>query len=159
MERQIATTKEQSDRLLQCGVPAESADMSYQFIDDCVNNTDNPICNTPKEQYNTLIGYGFGDSRIHITPAWSLSALLGLLPTSLLGPTGNEYMLELSKLRMHRVWEVQWYNGRSRFITYDKQKKFCKLWSKSPIEACVRTIEWLVENGYKLNGIEKGGGK
>lgn len=29
MERQIATTREQSDRLLKCGVPAESADMCY----------------------------------------------------------------------------------------------------------------------------------
>ena len=159
MERQIATTKEQSARLLQCGVPAESADMCYQFIDDCVNNTDKPICNTPKEQYNTLIGYGFGDSRIHITPAFSLSCLLGLLPTSILSPMGNEYMLELSKLRMHNTWEVQWYNGRNRFITYDRQKKFCRLWSKSPIEACVKAIEWLTANGYKLNGIEKGGEK
>lgn len=157
MKTNISTTREQSDRLLQCGVPDESADMCYQFIDDCVNNTDKPICNTPKEQYNTLIGYGFGDSRIHITPAFSLSALLGLLPTSILGPTGNEYMLELSKLRMHCAWEVQWWNGRSRFTTYDKKKKFHKLWDKSPIEACVKAIEWLTERGYKLNAIEKGG--
>uniref|UniRef100_A0AAU8AUN1 Uncharacterized protein n=1 Tax=Dulem virus 40 TaxID=3145758 RepID=A0AAU8AUN1_9CAUD len=92
-----------------------------------------------------------------VAPAFSLSALLGLLPTSILSPMGDEYMLELSKLRMHDAWEVQWYNGRSRFITYDKQKKFCKLWSKSPIESCVKAIEWLMENGYKLNGIEKGG--
>ena len=90
-------------------------------------------------------------------PVWSLSALLGLLPTSILGPTGNKYMLELSKLRMHDAWEVQWWNGRSRFTTYDKEKKFHKLWDKSPIEACVKAIEWLTANGYKLNGIEKGG--
>ena len=73
MTTNIATTKEQSARLLQCGMSAESADMCYQFIDECCNNTNNPICSTPKEQYATVSGYGFGDHRIHITPAWSLS--------------------------------------------------------------------------------------
>ena len=80
MTTNIATTKEQSARLLQCGVSPESADMCYQFIDECFNNTDNPICSTPKEQYATVSGYGFGDHRIHITPAWSLSALPRLHP-------------------------------------------------------------------------------
>lgn len=85
------------------------------------------------------------------SPAWSLSALLGLLPSSISSPLGNEYRLELSKLRMHNAWEVQWWYNRSRFTTYDKQKKFHKLWDKSPIEACVKAIEWLTSNGYKLN--------
>lgn len=64
---------------------------------------------------------------------------------------GNKYMLELSSLRMHDAWEVQWFNGREKFRTYDKQKVFYKLWDKSPIEACVKAIEWLTANGYKLN--------
>lgn len=141
MERQIATTREQSDRLLQCGVPAESADMHFDM---------------DEERYK--VGRFTGViAKLRRPQAWSLSALLSLLPTSLLGPTGNEYMLELSKLRMHDAWEVQWWNGRSRFTTYDKEKKFHKLWDKSPIEACVKAIEWLTANGYKLNGIEKGG--
>lgn len=62
-------------------------------------------------------------------------------------------MLELSKRRMHNVWEVQWVYSRSRFTTYNKQKVFQKLWNKSPIEACVKAIEWLMTNGYKLNEI------
>lgn len=86
-----------------------------------------------------------------VIPAWSLSRLLSLLPTSIMSPLGNEYMLELSKLRMHDAWEVQWFSGRDRFRTYDKKKNFHKLWDKSPIEACVKAIEWVTSNGYKLN--------
>lgn len=144
----IATNKNQSARLLECGVSADTADMCYDSgalslmdYDSAVHERD-----SRRESYE-------------VVPAWSLSSLLSLLPTSLLGPTGNEYMLELSKLRMHSAWEVQWWNGGSRFTTYDKKKKFRKLWDKSPIEACVKAIEWLTERGYTLNVIEKGGEK
>lgn len=137
MERQIATTSEQSSRLLRCGVSADTADMigiepNYGY--EC-------------EPWSSMQGQ---DTRGYF-PAWSLSVLLGLLPTAILSPMGNKYMLELSKLRMHDAWEVQWFNGREKFRTYDKQKVFHNLWDKSPIEACVKAIEWLTGNGYKLN--------
>lgn len=135
--RQIATTREQSARLLACGISADTADMigiepNYGY--EC-------------EPWSSMQGQ---DTRGYF-PAWSLSALLGLLPTAILSPMGNKYMLELSSLRMHDAWEVQWFNGREKFRTYDKQKVFHKLWDKSPIEACVKAIEWLTANGYKLN--------
>lgn len=142
MERQIATTSDQSQRLLRCGVSADTADMCYDSgalslmdYDSAVHERD-----SRRESYEVI-------------PAWSLSRLLSLLPTSIMSPLGNEYMLELSKRRMHNVWEVQWVYSRSRFTTYNKQKVFQKLWDKSPIEACVKAIEWLTSNGYKLNEI------
>ena len=134
MKTNIATTQDQSERLLQCGVSADTADMMF--------TPHNTLSIEPYKQALKDRGY---------IPAWSLSALLSLLPTSILSPMGNEYMLELSRLRMHDAWEVQWFNGRERFRTYDKQKVFHKLWDKSPIEACVKAIEWLTANGYKLN--------
>lgn len=132
----IATDKSQSQRLLECGVSADTADMMF--------TPHNTLSSEPYKEALKDRGY---------IPAWSLSALLSLLPTSILSPMGNEYMLELSRLRMHDAWEVQWFNGRERFRTYDKQKVFHKLWDKSPIEACVKAIEWLAANGYKLNEI------
>lgn len=153
MERQIATTKEQSDRLLKCGASAESADMCYQFIDDCVNNTDKPICNTPKEQYNTLIGYGFGDSRIHITPAWSLSALLGLLPKEI-DIDGYPYRISIYfESPDEPVIGNQWclfykpkkHNEKSHYIDD------VPMYAPALIECSILMIEWLVANGYKLN--------
>lgn len=135
MKTEIATTRDQSARLLKCGVSAESADMA-RYEDDEV----------PMMPWDWTTG-SYGGT----FPAWSLSRLLSLLPTSITSPLGNEYMLELSKRRMHNVWEVQWVYSSSRFTTYDKHKVFQKLWNKSPIEACVKAIEWLTSNGYKLN--------
>lgn len=139
----IATTQDQSARLLRCGVSAETADMFYQT----------PITASQKATREDILLVRQADKTLFDTdiPAWSLSALLSLLPTSILSPMGNEYMLELSKLRMHDAWEVQWFSGRDRFRTYDKKKNFHKLWDKSPIEACVKAIEWLTEHNYKLN--------
>lgn len=137
MERQIATTSEQSQRLLRCGVSADTADMSWVVLSDDTET----LTAIPNLAQSEVINF----------PAWSLSRLLSLLPTSILSPMGNEYMLELSKLRMHDAWEVQWFSGRDRFRTYDKKKNFHKLWDKSPIEACVKAIEWVTSNGYKLN--------
>lgn len=157
MKTNICTSREQSDRLLNCGVSADSADMCYYHVDDCLNNSDKPVYNTPKEQFDFLVGCGFGDYRIHITPAWSLSRLFELLPKSIISPMGNDYRLELSTSRMHDEWEVQWTYNCGRFHTYDNQRVFHKLWYASPIEACVKAIEWLTECGYQLNDIEKGG--
>ncbi len=156
MERQIATTKEQSDRLLKCGVPAESADMCYQFIDDCVNNTDKPICNTPKEQYNTLIGYGFGDSRIHITPAFSLSALLSLLPKEI-DIDGYPFRISIYFENAEEpVIGNQW-------CLYYKPKKHNEksriddvpMYATDLVECAVLMAEWLYNHSHKLNEIKE----
>lgn len=144
MKTQLATAQDQSARLLECGVSAESADMSWIVPNRLV---------TGGVGFPTLMcaEYFNHDDSLRQTPAWSLSALLGLLPASILSPMGDKYMLELSKLRMHDAWEVQWFNGSSRVSTRDKQWNFHCLWDKSPIEACVKAIEWLSANGYKLN--------
>ena len=153
MNTNIATTQDQSERLLRCGVPAESADMCYQHIDDCVNNTDKPICNTPKEQYNTLIGYRFGDSRIHITPAWSLSALLGFLPFKIHSDK-YEYWLDVAPMDYGKQWSIGYY-------CMEKPRVIKGLThTDSLIECAVQEIEWLTANGYNLNYCpchEKGG--
>lgn len=142
MKTNIATDKSQSQRLLACGVPADTADMVWtRFESD----------GEKYEQLGVMDESAYEVASLNPTPAWSLSRLLSLLPTSIMSPLGNEYMLELSKRRMHNVWEVQWVYSRSRFATYNKQKVFHKIWDKSPIEACVKAIEWLSENGYKLN--------
>ena len=138
MKHQIATTPEQSKRLLACGLNYKTADMTLSFCNDSFYE----LMATP---------FHYGCFTEKDAPAWSLSALLALLPTSLTSAMGNKYMLELSKLRMHNAWEVQWFNGRERWRTVDKDKKYHKLWDESPIEACVRAIEYLTANGYTLN--------
>ena len=65
----IATDKSQSQRLLECGVSADTADMCYDSgalslmdYDSAVHERD-----SHRESYE-------------VVPAWSLSTLLGLLP-------------------------------------------------------------------------------
>lgn len=145
MKIQIVTTCEQSQRLLRCGVSADTADMCYQFIDECVNNTDNPICNTPKEQFDTIRGYGFGNYRIHITPAWSLSALLGLLPKRIKRGDCSDYTLSLSCDGC--FWDLEY--TYARYCGEDDSLVLFE--DADPIEVCVKAIEWLTENNYKLN--------
>lgn len=90
MERQIATTREQSDRLLKCGVPAESADMhwygaivprggSLTSMPEPSEEWDlwaTPYSCMPEELQVAKLMEDYNE----IIPAWSLSALLGLLP-------------------------------------------------------------------------------
>ncbi len=140
MENKIATNPSQSQRLKACGVDPKTADMCLRK--DWPDSEELSLRTFPPFCKNDI-------------PAYSLSRLLSLLPTSITSILGNEYFLELSKVRMHNAWEVQWHNGRCRWPTHDKSGKFCKLWDKSPIEACVKAIEWLTENGYKLNEIEE----
>ena len=138
MKNQIATNPEQSQRLIACGVDPKCAD--FVWMEDKPN---------PRLTLRTEI---IEDSNPYIVAfGWSMSALIAMLPTYLTSAMGNKYMLELSKLRMHNAWEVQWFNGRERWRTVDKDKKYHKLWDESPIEACVKAIEWLAANGYNFN--------
>lgn len=146
MKTNIATTQDQSARLLRCGVSADTADMCYQFIDECVNNTDKPICSTPKEQFDTIRGYGFGNSRIHITPAWSLSALLGLIPHVIEVYDDGDYYFSLAQ----EFPASEDYHSAYKYCWADDDV-FVGKRSSCPIEACVQLIEWLMENNYKLN--------
>ena len=143
MNKGISTTREQSARLLQCGVDPKMSDMCW-YKARAAN----------KEGYTWILiteNYRIRRNSVEFIPAWSLSTLLSLLPTSMMSANGTAYMLELSKLRMHDQWEVQWWFGGRRWSTSDKSKTYHKLWDKSPIEACVKAIEWLTANNYKLN--------
>lgn len=151
MERQIATTREQSDRLLKCGVPAESADFA-RYEDDS--------CSMMEWDWSTG-SYG------GTYPAWSLSALLSLLPKEL-----NDFPFTKWYEPFQDGWEIcdkedeSTINGEVKLYFSDGCWIVDYEWdgfigrmpqSDNPIEACVLAIGLLAANGYKLNGIEKGG--
>lgn len=143
MERQIATTREQSDRLLKCGVPAESADMSI--------DTDT--------QKLYLCAYSERVDKSHEVPAFSLSALLGLLPKEI-EIDGYPYRISIYYEDTDEpVIGNQW-------CLYYKPKKNTEkshyiddvpMYAPDLIECAVQMIIWLTDNGYALNGVEKGG--
>lgn len=137
MIQQIATTREQSDRLLQCGVTADSADMCYDSgalslmdYDSAVHERD-----SRRETYE-------------VVPAFSLSALLALLPKVIESHSILPEKYSLLLMPKDNACMACYANKRLQYIVSVAQPI---------IEACVQIIEWLTANNYKLNGIEKGG--
>lgn len=137
MKTNIATTQKQTARLLQCGVSAETADMHWD------NKTlDEPFLDTGEVT----------DKRD--TPAWSLSALLGLLPFKIHSDK-YEYWLDIAPMDYGRQWSIGYY-------CMDKPRVIKGLThTDSLIECAVQEIEWLTANGYNLNDCpcQKKGGK
>lgn len=139
MKIQIATSPEQSARLEACGVDLSTADMMWK---EDMTDIRLQVLNHPWIE---------NLRRLHYSPAWSFAALFNLLPNCLTSPMGTEYRLELSMLRIHTQYEVQWFSGHDRLHPKDNNGKFVRLWDESPIEACVKAIEWLTSKGIKLN--------
>lgn len=124
----ISTTQEQSNRLLQCGVLADTADMlgiepDYGY--EC-------------EPWSSMQGQ---DTRGYF-PAWSLSALLGLLP-DIITYRGYQWGMFITKLSKDCVC--------ISYARWDNFNSTIGHLSGHVIEACVKAIEWLTANGYKLN--------
>lgn len=146
MKPQIATTPEQSQRLLRCGVSADTADMCW-YIESGEINIEKLRLDTE------LIGCSYDDPKRHYKyiPAWSLNALLGLLPKEIEADDSiydekQEYGLLIYPFM--DGWQVDY-----RYCENDEC--FCLKCVHAPdlIEGCVLAIEQLTANGYKLNEI------
>lgn len=143
MKTNIATTKEQSARLLQCGVSTDMADMSWfrgwGNVGDYYLNL---------KPYNMLMRINVESCRgqNEVAPAWSLSALLRLLPKEIYDECGDSYFFSLAK-----EFPLSKEYGAAYIPCWDKGDAIVRKRDNDPIEACVQLIEWLTENNYKLN--------
>lgn len=146
MKTNIATTQDQSERLLQCGVSADTADMMF--------TPHNTLSTEPYKEALKDIGY---------IPAWSLSALLGLLPKEL-----NDFPFTKWYEPFQDGWDISdkesectingevklYFSGKTWAVDYDWDGFEGRLpQSDNPIKACVLAIELLRANGYKFNEI------
>ena len=130
MERRIATTSEQSQRLLRCGVSADTADMVETRLGNLLNRTQDFPVDETKE---TLV--------------WSLSALIGLLPPSITDENGTYFQLQLTAY----PHEEDCYKWNLSYYSIEGEISLLYIEAPDPIEACVSMIELLTANGYKLN--------
>lgn len=118
MKTGIATDKSQSARLLRCGVPAESADMHISNYDE--------LWAAPYKDNQRKDEEGFA-------PAWSLSALLGLLPKEMGIAAGA-------------------YPGCDKYTCFTLiDPDIEPIVADTAIESTVQMIEQLTNNGYILN--------
>lgn len=129
MKTNICTTQDQSARLLKCGVPAESANMSIDTDTDKIY----------------LGAYSERVDKVHEVPAWTLSRLLSLLPFKI--PCGNfEFWLDVAPINYGKQWSIGYY-------CTEKPRTIKGLThTESLIECAVQEIEWLSANGHKLKG-------
>lgn len=135
MKTNIATDNLQSQRLLRCGVSADTADMT-RYEDDSV----------PMMPWDWTTG-SYGGT----FPAWTLSALLGLLPKEIKvdeSPYDEVRKYGLLIYPFMGGWQVKYQDCEDAEGDYLK-----RVHGAYPIEACVKAIEWLTSNGYKINEI------
>lgn len=136
MKHQIATIPEQSQRLIACGVNPESADMCYNGYFDSLPLEINRNNATKDSKY---------------IPAWSLSALLALLPSVIKEDNDSFDEIHSYGLLMYpymQGWQID-------YQCCVDDECFCLkcIHDTELIEVCVTAIEWLTANGYKLNEI------
>lgn len=147
MKTNIATTQDQAARLLRCGVSADTADMC---LSTRTRRYDGTFIAKKHQTTNLWIGYPCrrttsGDEELENIPAWSLSALLGLLPKRIKRGDYSNYTLSLSCDGC--FWDLEYTHAR-----YCGEDDSLVLFEDTdPIEVCVKAIEWLKEHNYKLN--------
>lgn len=165
----IATTRKQSERLMKCGISADTADMAYIYYDDegQVSHDDyKEVLNYEEaDGYVELVPKKFNDyDRSLGNPAWSLSALFALLPkemdafecTCQYDNYGDEglFITDIAKYILDGELKIT-HNGKNFIVDYD--------WdgflgfppqAEDPIEACVLAIELLHANGYKFDQVK-----
>lgn len=114
----ICTSIEQSQRLIELGIDVNTADMIYNVLGESYVRH-----NTPIDKY--------------YTPAWSLSALLDLIPTSIDEYTDDFSQLELTKQSVSYVYAIGILRGTLR-IGY--------LIKDNLLGAASEMVCWLKEN-------------
>ena len=135
MKTQIATTPEQSQRLTACGVDKDTADFYW-----CDFIPDEPSLSMGEIPRNNDTGEVISDGDL---PAWSFSALLALLPMEV-NEEGLQTVFHLTYYPDELKWAAEYYD-------YAMDKYLCSERDYTPIEACVKAIEYLTANGYTLN--------
>ena len=120
---QIATSREQSERLLALGLKKETADMYYRFYDENTYEI-NPTWET--------IWYDRNDYK-KIIPAWSLHRLIELIPENIFTSVRNQW---------HRVM----YNS---VLTYEEgDDSLVSFRGGNIYDRCISCIYWLIKEGY-----------
>lgn len=146
MKTNIATTGEQSQRLLRCGVSTDTADMMWSRLDETRDHSLYAIpWYTPRQPNRKITDNDF--------PAWSLSALLELLPKEI-DIDGYSYRISIYFENPEEpVIGNQW-------CLYYKPKKNTEkscyiddvpMYAPDLIECAVLMVEWLTRHNYKLN--------
>lgn len=132
MKNQV-TNIEQSERLIELGVPAERASMVWEMDEDCARLK---IWNTDKETRRVL----HNKYPNYYVPAFTVADLLAVLPKTLWGD---------QKGWIHLI--IRFPNEDHCKIVYDNSYNILWKCDGSLLSCIVETIGWVITNGYRLN--------
>lgn len=139
MKHQIATDQNQSARLIACGVDPKSADMVWTTWENDGEKL---------TQLSLMDEFAYEAFCLNPIPAWSLSRLLSLLPMEI-RKDGIDFTMMLKPYPHEEEcyrWSVDYYDSELEATAYYSE-------APDPIEACVRMVEKLTDNGYNINEI------
>ena len=126
------TSIEQSKRLLELGVPAEKASMVW----DTITPASRPILRVAFDA--DVDTRRWKVDNINSIPAFTVADLIAILPT-----TCGGFQIGLDRVR-----------NDSTHIFYEDSADSSNIiffMENSLVESCVKAIEWVVSNNYKLN--------
>lgn len=132
----ICTTLEQSHKLVELGIDLSTSDMYY---------CDKLLIPEPyitKTEYETQVPAYKG-----AVPAWSLDALIDLLPESISCDTWDSYNLYILKRGIYYVhfgWDTEYIHSVEMYNKYTGANKDVN----TLVDAAVETIFWLKDNKY-----------
>ena len=132
---QIATTLEQSKKLVELGFSGQTADMSYMY-DVCKEQDGEPVKDWKLQQCKCFDLCGYPQ-----IPAWSLSALWELLPNAI--ETEDYEVLELNISKdINQEMEICYYTNDRDF-----RDVYHGFTYKNPFDAIVTMLEFLKNEG------------
>jgi hypothetical protein len=145
----ISTTIKQSQHLLELGLDPKTADMCYEPYmseDGGIDITDLGLCLTPY-MLNSRISF----------PAWSLSALLEVMPITIT-KDGMEYKLKVFPSGLFSThsdtskWTVQYCGRDYSYRARDKYPILVKVTQHDLTDAAYEMAVWLLEQGLIKKG-------
>ena len=135
LSKSIATTRDQSERLLAMGVKPETADM-YWMLDKMSLDMESELsigkCSVVEDKWTKY------------TPSWSLSRLISIIPSEI---TVNK---KCGSLFISHI-DISYFGFES-----DKRISFITGFTKGPDEnlfdICIDMIDWLIKNNHFNKG-------
>ena len=155
----ICTSIEQSKKLVELGIDVNTADMYYQYFKSyspsngvTTGHCDIPIIGSWKEHHISIPDPAMYNADI---PAWSLSALLELIPSEIYGETiyGDTITYKVDFRKYKFTDDVDLYQIAYGSIKFDVdgQHSFKDMVNtgqkEDPIDAAFQMVCWLKENG------------
>jgi hypothetical protein len=126
---QIATSIEQSKKLLELGLSSESADMCWAFPCAIAEKVEDIPPQLYVEQYCSA----------DIAPAWSLSRLESKIPCGITNEDGDTYLFNKWN-RLDGSWKAAYHLDDNEYISF----------TGNSFEVIYDMIVWLLENDFPL---------